>query len=94
MSEIKSFIYGGFASRFWLMRKHINSMKYQELVHDLPFFCWECITISTSTRDVDLVIKNEKDMECLLEFLIISLETIDGKKGSAIKFISKSDLCK
>jgi hypothetical protein len=31
-----------------------------------------------------LVIKDETDMITLLEFLIISLESIDGKRGTAI----------
>lgn len=25
LDEIKGFIYGGFSSRFWMLRKHINS---------------------------------------------------------------------
>jgi len=86
VSSIQSFIYGGFSSRFWLMRKHINSMQPSEL-KDLPFYCWECITIQTDTRDIDLVIKNEKDMRYLLEFLIISLKTLDGYRDTAAKYL-------
>ena len=26
IKDIKSFVFGGFTSRFWLLRKHINSM--------------------------------------------------------------------
>ena len=44
----------------------------------LPFYCWQCITIVTEHRDINLVIKNELDMKMLLEFLIISLKTVDG----------------
>jgi len=42
--DISSFVFGGFSSRFWMLRKHINSMDEAKL-KDLPFFCWECITI-------------------------------------------------
>jgi hypothetical protein len=69
-----------------MMRKHINSMQTSAL-HDLPFKCWECITIQTESRDIDLVVKNEKDMKYLLEFLIISLKTLDGNRDSAKNYI-------
>jgi len=68
------------------MRKHINSMMLNEL-KNLPFFCWECITIKTDQRDIDLVIRNPKDMEYLLKFLIISIKTLDGKRGTGKEFI-------
>ena len=38
-------------------------------------------------RDVDLVIKNDKDMDRLLKFLIYKMQTIDGIKGSSIKIL-------
>lgn len=44
ISQIKSFRYGGFSSRFWMLRKHINSLPNEEL-DKLPFFSWECITL-------------------------------------------------
>jgi hypothetical protein len=44
IKDIKSFTYGGFSSRFWILRKHINSIDTKNLT-DLPFYCWECITI-------------------------------------------------
>ena len=34
-------------------------------------------------RDIDLIIFDEKDMLTLLKFLILSLNTIDGKRNSA-----------
>ena len=86
VKDIKSFVFGGFTSRFWLMRKHINSMQVADL-KNLPFFCWQCITISTDARDLNLVIKNETDMKFLVEFLIISLKTVDGIRGSAKQVI-------
>jgi hypothetical protein len=35
------------------------------------------------------VFKNEKDMQILLEFLVISLKTYDGVRGSAEKLLKK-----
>lgn len=83
VSDIESFVFGGFSSRFWLLRKHIISMPRKD-IKNLPFFCWQCITLSTKERDINLVIKNQKDMRYLLEFLIISMKTVDGRKNSAI----------
>lgn len=40
------------------MRKHINSMETKQIL-DLPFYCWECITIQTSTKNINLVIRNQ-----------------------------------
>ena len=39
---------------------------------------------STNNYDVNLVIQDETDMMNLLEFLIVSLESIDGKRGTAL----------
>ena len=44
LDEIKGFLYGGFSSRFWMLRKHINSMDRENL-KTLPFFCWDCIVL-------------------------------------------------
>ena len=46
LSEIKGIIYGGFSSRFWMLRKYYNSLgklKYKK--GEVPFYAWECITI-------------------------------------------------
>ena len=40
-------------------------------------------------RDVDLVIRNEKHMEMLIKFLIYTLKTADGSKGSAAELIQR-----
>jgi hypothetical protein len=49
VSSIKSIILGPNCSRFWLFRKHINSMNLKEICEkdgaNLPFFAWECLTI-------------------------------------------------
>lgn len=57
VSDIKSFVFGGFSSRFWMLRKHINSLSNQDL-NKLPFYSWECITLELKNRNVDLVIKD------------------------------------
>lgn len=83
ISEIKSFTYGPFSSRFWVMRKHINQMCYRELCR-LPFFAWNCITLHIMNKgDVHLIIQNENVMSKLIKFLIYSLETLDGQSGTA-----------
>ena len=89
ISEINSFVFGGLTSRFWLLRKHINSMEYKDL-ENLPFYAWQCITLRTNRRDINLVIKDQKDMQNVLEFLIISLKTIDGVRDTAKNYIAKS----
>lgn len=88
VQDITSFIYGGASSRFWLMRKHINSLQVNKL-KDLPFYSWECISLITKSREINLVIKNEKDMQNFLEFLIISLRTLNGERDSAMRYFQK-----
>ena len=55
ISDIKSITIGGAESRFWCARKHINSMETEHL-RELPFYCWDCLTIETVDRDINLVI--------------------------------------
>ena len=56
---------------------------------DAPFHSWECLTILLPTQiEVNLVIKNEKAMECLLKVLIQGMETVDGKRGSGRKILN------
>jgi hypothetical protein len=40
-------------------------------------------------REVDLVIRNEKDMEKILYLLVHSMKTIDGIRGSGEEIIQK-----
>lgn len=64
------------------MRKHINTIEKDDW-NKLPFFAWECLTILLPHRQVDFIIRDEYQMHQLLKFLIYSLRTIDGTKGSA-----------
>ena len=85
LSDIKSFVYGPFTSRFWMMRKHLMLTDKSKLKRDAPFYAWDCITLQMKAHpDVYLVIKNEKVMTHFLKLLIYKLETIDGNRGSAI----------
>ena len=44
LSDINGIIYGGLSSRFWMLRKHINSLNNQQL-KNVPFYSWDCITL-------------------------------------------------
>lgn len=88
MKNLRGFIFGGFSSRFWMLRKHINSMPRQQLTK-LPFYCWECLTIETMHRQLELVIKDEEDMNSLIKYLIFTLRTIDGTRDSANELIKR-----
>ena len=69
-----------------MLRKHFNSMHEKELCM-LPFHSWNCISLEMSHREIDLVIKREKDMDILLKFLIRNLRTVDGVRNSANRII-------
>ena len=70
-------MYGGLSSRFWMLRKHINLMEPYEL-KNLPFYSWNCLTLCLPQKDVDLVIKDETDMEKVIKFLVYHMKTVDG----------------
>jgi len=51
VSEIKSFMFGPFSTRFWMMRMGVNQTiiennQYNRNV-EVPFLAWECITLYT-----------------------------------------------
>ena len=57
----------------------------QKLLKDLPFYSWECLTIlMNDDQAINLVIKDQHDMTKLLEFLIVSLKTVDGFRNTAL----------
>lgn len=53
----------------------------------MPFFSWNCLTLSITGREIDLVVKDDKEMQYLLTFLIYAMKTIDGKKNSGAKLL-------
>ena len=58
--------------------------KYQD-EKNVPFFAWECLTIQLKHREVNLVIRQQKDMDKLIKFLIYSIDSINGQRGSSLK---------
>ena len=82
LSDITGIIFGGLSSRFWILRKHFNSMSLGELKY-IPFFSWQCFTLCMNHRDVHLIVSNEQVMDDFLLVLIYALNTVDGTKGSA-----------
>ena len=98
ISDIEGIVFGGTSSRFWIYRKHKCSLDFNLIKNDtlstkkarrtsLPFYSWQCISLYLKDRSVDLVIKNEKNMDLFIRFLVMSLNTIDGNKDSAEIFI-------
>lgn len=99
IDDIQGIIYGGISSRFWVYRKHLICMDYDKIKKNskhnrkfdgdksgvIPFFAWQCVTLQLKDRYVDLVIKNEQKMKLFLKFLVMSLNTIDGSRGTAEK---------
>lgn len=71
-----------------MMRKHINNLGPGN-ISNLPYFTWQCISIQLPGRDLDLIIKDEVQMMILIKFLIFKLKTLDGKKNSAIPYLSE-----
>lgn len=57
VADIRGIVFGGIRSRFWMLRKHFNSMSVDEL-QNVPFHSWECLSIQLHDRDVDMVIKD------------------------------------
>jgi len=86
IEDIMGFVYGGLTSRFWVHRKHINAMP-PDKIETVPFNSWDCITLQLKHRDVDLVIRSGTQMNMFLKFLIYSLKTFDGTKGSAKRLV-------
>lgn len=86
LEDIVGFVYGGLTSRFWVHRKHINALPPDQ-IDSVPFNSWDCITLQLKHRDVDLVIRSGRQMNMFLKFLIYSLETFNGKRGTASKLV-------
>ena len=82
IQDISGFVFGGITSRFWGMRKHINSISGKEL-DKLPFYCWECVSLEGKLRNVDLIIQEQDKMDMFLKFLIYQLKTYNGVTGSS-----------
>ena len=75
-----------------MLRKHINTVAQKFQKTEIPFYSWECITIQLRHRDVDLVIPNELHMKMLIQFLVYKLETINGQRGTASRFLVNDEV--
>ena len=68
--QIDKFVYGGFCSRFWLMKHHANVIEDQAKIPK----CWEMISIKYqhdfSEHQLDLIIPDEEQMEILIQYLL------------------------
>jgi hypothetical protein len=84
-------VFGGLSSRFWMLRKYINSLTNKEL-SNIPFYSWNCITINLEFRDIDIVIRNEKHMMNLIRFLIMVTQTVDGRQNTGSKILKTLNL--
>ena len=66
-----------------MLRQGINRMIIEECDESrIPFFCWECITIELQNKDIDIIIRNEFEMQIFLKVMILELDSVNGKSGS------------
>ena len=68
--QIQGFTYGGFTSRFWVMKNYINNLESSEITLD-SMICWKMISIQIKgfTKLVNLVIHEEEHMDILIQYL-------------------------
>tara|TARA_B110000285_G_C14824999_1_gene468267 strand:- start:153 stop:368 length:216 start_codon:yes stop_codon:yes gene_type:complete len=67
-----------------MLRVHINSIPIHHIKKGImPFYSWECITLEMDTKNVDLVVKDEKEMMILITLIIQSINTRNNYKGTA-----------
>ena len=90
VADIESLVYGPLTSRFWILRKHICLSSQRQLLMNMSFYAWDCLTICVKNQeDICLIIRDERMMMRFLQFLIFELKTIDGRRDSAIPFIKQ-----
>lgn len=77
IKDIQIMTFGGFSTRFWALRKHINCLRDDQM-DNLPFYSWQCLSLKLKHREVDLVICDEQQMNLLVKYLLIKMESIDG----------------
>ena len=70
VDDIEGFIFGGFNSRFWLMKNYINMIKPDKLTDEM--LCWNMISIKIKgeQKQCNLVLKNESEMDILIQMLL------------------------
>ena len=56
LSDINSFTYGPFTTRFWMLRKHYLMMSREDFNNKCLFHAWDCITLNIKNKgDVYLI---------------------------------------
>ena len=87
--EIRGIAFGGINSRFWLFRKHVNTLKDSTLANSkkvsMPFYAWQCISLQLEKRTIDLVVESEEQMINLIKVLVYKLNIIDGITSSSLR---------
>lgn len=61
-------------------------------VQTFPFFAWQCLTIEITGRTIDLVIKNDQEMNLILKFLVQAINTVDGRRDTAQFYIDAATI--
>ena len=90
VDDIVAFFYGPVTSRFWVLRKHICMLGIKNLSQNLSFYAWDCLTISVKDQeDICLIVKDETKLMKLVQFLIFKLQTVDGKRDTALPLIKQ-----
>ena len=89
LSKIIGFMYGGMSTRFQMQRQGILQIisnlqnKNNGLIDQMvPHYEWECLSIQFENKDLDIVIRDEFQMEVMIKLLIKYLNTFDGNKDS------------
>ena len=64
--DIIGFIFGGYGSRFWVLKNYINNKNPSEIKPNM--YSWNMISLKINDRDkyYDLIIENEKEMDVLI----------------------------
>ena len=88
LKDIQGIVFGPSSTRFWLFRKHMITMDINNFKDpkNVPWYSWECLSLQLKHRDVDIVIRDQENMTKLLKFLIYSMDTIDGERGSSLPY--------
>lgn len=71
LSEIEGVIFGGFGSTFWQYKPKILQLIVRKKFNEIPFFAWNCISIKSKDRTIDLCIENRYSMMAILRLIQI-----------------------
>ena len=76
-SNIKGFIFGGFSSRFWILKNDINLAKEKDI--DDSMLCWNMISVElhNPSKCMDLIITCPHDMDNFISYLLDQMRAND-----------------